>query len=57
MNIYYYEFTFIKFNIIIKRKKKSFKEKKSKNKNIKCYNCDILNHITRNCRKRNMISQ
>ena len=56
-NIDYYEFAFMELNITIKHKEKSFKEKKSKNKNIKCYNCDISDHITRNCHKRNMMSQ
>ena len=57
MNVNYHEFAFMKFNVIIKHKKKSFKKKKSKNKNIKCYNCDILNYIMWNCYKRNMMSQ
>ena len=56
-NTDYYKFAFMKFNVTIKRKKKSFKRKKSKNKNIKCYNCDISNHIMRNCHKHNMMSQ
>ena len=47
----------MKLNIIIKHKKKSSRKKKSENKNIKCYNCDISNHIARNCHKCNMMSQ
>ena len=57
MNIDYYEFAFMKLDVIIKHKKKFFKRKKSESKNIKCYNCDISDHIARNCHKRNMMSQ
>ena len=57
MNTNYYEFASMELDVTIKRKKKSSRGKKSENKNIKCYNCDISGHITRNCHKRNMMSQ
>ena len=52
----YYESMSMKLNFTQRRKEKNSKEKQN-NKNKTCYSCDKINHFSKDCRSKKLMSQ